>query len=152
MSKEHAAIEKIKERFGEKVIIETKEFRNEITLVVAADAILDVARLLKEEPTLDYSFLSDICGVDWPNRSERFEVVYNIYSIRHNSRLRLKVRVKENEPSLPSVTPIWPTANWHEREAFDMFGIEFVGHPDPRRILNPDDFTGFPYRKDFPIR
>jgi NADH-quinone oxidoreductase subunit C len=152
MGKEHIAVERIKERLGEKVIIETREFRNETTLVVAADAILDVARLLKEEPILDYSFLSDICGVDWPNRSERFEVVYNIYSIRHNSRLRLKVRVKENEPSLPSVTPIWPTANWHEREAFDMFGIEFVGHPDPRRILNPDDFAGFPYRKDFPIR
>ena len=152
MGKERAAIEEIKKRLGEKTIVETREFRDEITVVIPRDALLDVARLLKEDPALDYCFLSDLCGVDWPGRTERFDVVYNLYSVSHNSRLRLKVRLKENELSLHSVTGIWPTANWHEREAFDMFGIEFTGHPDLTRILNPDDFKGFPFRKDFPIR
>jgi NADH-quinone oxidoreductase subunit C len=152
MGNEHTAIEKIKERLGEEIIVEIKEFRDETTIVVTKEAILDVAKLLRDAPALDYSFLSDICGVDWPGKAERFEVVYHLYSIKHNSRLRLEVRLTENEPSLPSVTGIWPTANWHEREAFDMFGIEFIGHPDSRRILNPDEFKGFPFRKDFPIR
>ena len=152
MGRERAAIEEIKRRLGEKTILETGEFRDEITVVIPRDALLDVARLLKEDPALDYGFLSDLCGVDWPGRTERFDVVYNLYSVSHNSRLRLKVRLKEDELSLPSVTGIWPTANWHEREAFDMFGIEFTGHPGLTRILNPDDFEGFPFRKDFPIR
>jgi NADH-quinone oxidoreductase subunit C len=152
MGNERIAIDRIKEVLGEKSIVETREFRGEITAVVTRDKILDVARLVRDDPALDYDFLSDICGVDWPGRAQRFEVVYHLYSLRHNSRLRVKVRLTEDDPRLPSVTEVWPTANWHEREAFDMFGIEFVGHPDLRRILNPDDFEGFPYRKDFPIR
>jgi len=152
MGNNRLAIDRIKEALGEKSILETREFRGEITVVVTRDKILDVAGLLRRDPVLDYDFLSDICGVDWPGRAERFEIVYHLYSLKHNSRLRVKVKLREDDPRLPSVTEVWPTANWHEREAFDMFGIEFTGHPDLRRILNPDDFKGFPYRKDFPIR
>lgn len=147
-----AAITKIREGLGESVIEEVRHLRNEITLFISKEAILQVAKLLKEDPTLDYDFLSDICCIDWIGRAHRFEVVYHLYSLTHNSRLRLKVRLDEKEPSIASVVGVWPTANWHEREVFDLFGIEFVGHPDLRRILNPEEFKGFPYRKDFPIR
>jgi NADH-quinone oxidoreductase subunit C len=119
---------------------------------VSRELIVELCRFLRDEPELEYVFLSDLCGVDWPARTERFEVVYNLYSLRNNSRLRLKVRLPESDPAVASVTSVWPTANWHEREAYDLYGITFTGHPDLRRILNPDDFGAFPYRKDFPIR
>jgi NADH-quinone oxidoreductase subunit C len=151
METPHKAVERIRERLGEEAIIETVEFRGEMTVVVSREALLDAAKLLREEPELRFDFLSDLCGVDRRGRVERFEVVYHLYSITHNARLRLKVRLSEDDLSLPSVAEVWATANWHEREAFDMFGIEFTGHPDLRRILNPDDFEGFPFRKDFPI-
>jgi NADH-quinone oxidoreductase subunit C len=151
MDRARKAIERIRERLGETAILETAEYRGEVTVVVAKEALVDVAEFLKEDAEFRFDFLSDVCGVDWKGRAERFEVVYHLYSIEHNTRLRLKVRLSESELSLPSVTGIWATANWHERETFDMFGIEFTGHPDLRRILNPDDFEGFPFRKDFPI-
>ncbi|KPJ60340.1 MAG: hypothetical protein AMJ46_07145 [Latescibacteria bacterium DG_63] len=151
MDRAQKAVERIRERLGEKAIIETVEFRGEVTVVVAREALVDAAKLLKDDPELEFDFLSDICGVDWKGRAERFDVVYHLYSIKYNARLRLKVRVSEGELSLPTVTGIWPTAGWHERETFDMFGIEFEGHQDLRRILNPEDFEGFPFRKDFPI-
>lgn len=149
---EKKATELLKERFGEAAVMEVKEFRDEVTVVVRGGFIAEMARILRDEPELEYNFLSDLCGVDWPGRPERFEVVYNLYSMRHKSRLRLKVRLPESDPTVPTVSDVWPTANWHERETYDLFGIRFVGHPDLRRILNPDDFEVFPYRKDFPIR
>ncbi len=152
MGNERTAISKIKETLGENAISEEGTFRNETTLVIRKEFILESLRLLREDPDLDFDFLSDICGIDWLGREPRFEVVYNLYSLNHNSRIRLKVKVEESQPSLPSAVNIWPTADWHEREVFDLFGINFEGHPDLRRILNPDDFKGFPYRKDFPIR
>ncbi|UCF79848.1 MAG: NADH-quinone oxidoreductase subunit C [Candidatus Eiseniibacteriota bacterium] len=141
----------MRERFGEKAVVETHESLGEVTVVLAREALVDAAKLLRDDPELGFDFLSDLCGVDWPGRRDRFEVVYHLYSIKHTARLRLKVRLTEDDTSLPSVSGIWPTANWHEREAFDMYGIVFLGHPDLRRILNPDDFEGFPFRKDFPI-
>jgi NADH-quinone oxidoreductase subunit C len=149
---EKRAVEKIRERYGDGAILELKEFRDEVTLVVGREIIVELCRFLRDEHELKYNFLSDLCGVDWPGRPERFDVVYNLYSLPHKSRLRIKVRLPESDPTVPSVTEIWPTANWHEREAYDLYGIRFEGHPDLRRILNPDDFEGFPYRKDFPIR
>jgi NADH-quinone oxidoreductase subunit C len=149
---ERKATEKLRERFGDKAVLELKEFRDEVTLVVRSELIADMSLLLRDDPELRYDFLSDLCGVDWPGRPERFEVVYNLYSLRHRSRLRLKVRLPESDPAVPTVCGVWPTADWHEREAYDLYGIRFEGHPDLRRILNPDDFEGFPYRKDFPIR
>jgi len=149
---EKRATDKLKERFGDAAVLELKEFRDEVTLVVRSELIVEISRFLRDDPELQYNFLSDLCGVDWPGRPERFEVVYNLYSLRHKSRLRLKVRLPESDPTVASVSEVWPTANWHEREAYDLYGIRFAGHPDLRRILNPDDFGNFPYRKDFPIR
>ncbi|MFH0777550.1 MAG: NADH-quinone oxidoreductase subunit C [Candidatus Eisenbacteria bacterium] len=152
MDRARLAVEKIGRSLGAQAVVETKERGGELTAVIAGEMITKAAALLRDDPDLRYDFLSDLCGVDWPERAERFEVVYHLYSTKHNSRLRLKVRLSEHDPSLPSVSQIWPTANWHEREAYDMFGIQFTGHPDLRRILNPDDFSGFPLRKDFPVR
>jgi NADH-quinone oxidoreductase subunit C len=90
-----------------------------------------------------------LCAVDWPGREERFEIVYNLTDIDNPARLRIKLPVSGEDPKVPSVTSIWPTANWHEREAYDMFGIVFDGHPDLRRILMPDEWEGHPLRKDY---
>jgi NADH-quinone oxidoreductase subunit C len=109
-----------------------------------------VCRFLKGDLDLRYDLLMDMAGVDYLGREPRFEVVYHLYSVPHNCRLRLKVRVSESDPIVPSVTSVWSTANWHEREAFDMLGIRFTDHPDLRRIYMPDDYPGHPLRKDFP--
>jgi NADH-quinone oxidoreductase subunit C len=95
--------------------------------------------------------LRDVCGADYARPGERFEVVYNLYSLKHNRRLRLKVRVDEEDCRVPSVTPVWAAANWYERETFDMFGITFDNHPDLRRIYMPPEFEYHPLRKDFPL-
>ena len=131
-------------------VLEGREFRTETTLIIRADAIRDVCTYLRDDAGWRFNLLADIAGVDWPERERRFDVVYNLYSIVHNHRLRLKVQVGLDE-SIPSVVPVWSTANWLEREVFDMFGVPFDGHPDLRRILMPDDWEGHPLRKDFPL-
>ncbi len=143
------SLEKIKEKF-EDSIKEVSEFRSELTCVVKKDKFTVICRFLRDDPELSFNFLSCVCGVDYPERNPRFDVVYELYSINKNHRVRLKVQVNENE-SVPSVTSIWNTANWHEREVFDLFGIDFEGHPDLRRILLPDNFEGHPLRKDFSL-
>jgi NADH-quinone oxidoreductase subunit C len=120
------------------------------TIIVAADRILEVSRHLREAPDAAFDFCSDLTASDWPTRAERFDVVYCLYSTRHRHRVRVKTKVGDNQP-LASVTPIWPSANWLEREVFDMFGVNFTGHPDRRRILMPEDWQGFPQRKDYPL-
>jgi len=121
------------------------------TVIVPADQILAVARHLHDAPEASFDYLSDLTASDWPPRKEaRFDVVYCLYSIRHRHRVRLKVRVSERDP-LPSVTGIWPAANWLEREVWDMFGVNFTGHPDRRRILMPEEWQGHPERKDYPL-
>ncbi len=121
------------------------------TLVVDKEAIVELCRFLKEDPDCGFDYLSDICGVDYHPETPRFEVVYHLYSIPHRHRLRLKCRLGEDQ-SIPTVTPVWSTANWHEREAYDMYGIVFDGHPDLRRIYLGEEFEGHPLRKDFPLR
>jgi NADH-quinone oxidoreductase subunit C len=111
-----------------------------------------LSRFLKEDPKHGFNFLSDLCGVDYMGREPRFEVVYHLYSMEHKHRLRMKVSLSEGDLTIPSVTPIWKTANWHERECFDLVGIIFTNHPDMRRILTPEGFTDHPLRKDFPLR
>jgi NADH-quinone oxidoreductase subunit C len=143
------AAEKLRERFPE-AVQEVTEAHGEVTLVIDREQIVDVCRWLKDDPDCCYDLLMDMAGVDYLGRDLRFEVVYHLYSVPRNRRLRLKVRMLENDASLPSVTSIWSTANWHEREAFDMLGIHFAGHPDLRRIYMPDDYPGHPLRKDFP--
>jgi NADH-quinone oxidoreductase subunit C len=142
-------LEKLKERFA-KSILEVAEFRDELTIIVRKEDIVQICQFLRDDPELSFNFFSDLCGVDYLERKHRFEVVYNLYSIPKNHRARLKVRVDDGE-SIPSVTSVWKTANWHEREVFDMFGIRFDGHPNLKRILMPEDWEGHPLRKDFPL-
>ncbi|MFQ5883194.1 MAG: NADH-quinone oxidoreductase subunit C [Candidatus Methylomirabilales bacterium] len=146
----HPAIRLLHEDFPG-AVQEAVSFQDEITITVDRVAIVPICRFLKEEAELRYDFLADLCGVDWRGKREpRFEVVYNLYSIPRADRIRVKIRVPEGE-EVPSVTGVWPTANWHEREVFDMFGLRFTGHPDLRRILMPEDWEGHPLRKDYPV-
>jgi NADH/F420H2 dehydrogenase subunit C len=124
--------------------------RDETTLVLRPDAIRPVVEYLKRTKEWSFKLLADIAGVDWPKREKRFDVVYNLYSPAHNLRLRLKVQVAEGE-SVPSLAAVHRTADWLEREVYDMFGVPFADHPDLRRILMPDDWEGHPLRKDFPL-
>ncbi len=122
------------------------------TIIVPAARLLDVVRHLHDAPDAQFDYLSDVTATDWPPRvtEGRFDVVYMLYSIRLRHRVRLKVKIGEGQP-LSSVTGVWPAANWLEREVYDMFGVNFVDHPDRRRILMPDDWQGFPQRKDYPL-
>lgn len=126
------------------------EFRGEFTVeILDANQISEVCRYAKEQ--LDFDYLVDLCSIDNDDETPRWTVVYHIYSYKYFQHLRLKVSVGEEESKLPSVTSVWRTANWHEREAFDMMGIDFVGHPDMRRILMWEGYPYHPLRKDFPL-
>jgi NADH-quinone oxidoreductase subunit C len=120
------------------------------TVIVPATNLLDVARFLRDTPEAAFDFCSDVTASDWPTRPQRFDVIYCLYSTRHRKRVRLKVRAAESEP-VPSVSGIWPAANWLEREVYDLFGVNFTGHPNRKRILMPDDWQGHPQRKDYPL-
>ena len=151
MSKLADLVERLKEKFPQ-AVEETVLFRDEHTVRITREYLLEVSRFLKEDPEYGFNFLSDLCGVDYMGREPRFEVVYHLYSMEHKHRLRMKVSLAEGDLSIPSVTPVWKTANWHERECFDLLGIIFTNHPDMRRILTPEGFTDHPLRKDFPLR
>lgn len=120
------------------------------TVITSPARLLEVGRFLHDTPSIAFDFCSDVTASDWPTRPKRFDVVYCLYSTRHRTRVRLKVRAAESE-GVPSVSGIWPAANWLEREVYDLFGVNFTGHPDRRRILMPDDWQGFPQRKDYPL-
>jgi NADH-quinone oxidoreductase subunit C len=120
------------------------------SLVVAGDRLLETAAHLRDEPGAQFDACADVTATDWPPRPDRFDVIYSLYSTRLRHRVRLKVRVAEGH-AVPSVSGVWPAANWLEREVFDMFGIRFEGHPDLRRILMPDEWQGHPQRKDYPL-
>jgi len=121
------------------------------TLTLPADALVDVCTFLRDDPETDFAMLAWMGGVDWLPRVPRFETVYNLLSLSNGLRFTLKVRLPEENPRVPSVTGVWPTANWHERETYDFYGIEFTGHPDLTRILLPEDWIGWPLRKDSPL-
>lgn len=125
-------------------------FRNQPSITVAKELIVAVGEFLKSDEGGAYVFLTDETAVDYPKREKRFEVIYHLYSFKRNDRLRLKVLAAANE-KVPSVVSVWPGANWLEREIFDMFGIEFEGHPDMKRILLPDEWVGHPLRKDYDL-
>jgi NADH-quinone oxidoreductase subunit C len=120
------------------------------TVIVPVARLLEVARHLRDSPAAAFDLCSDVTVTDWPLRPERFDLVYCLYSTRHRHRVRVKARAAEREP-VPSVTPVWPAADWLEREVYDMFGVNLTGHPDRRRILMPEDWQGFPQRKDYPL-
>jgi len=132
-------------------VAEVIEFRGETTVVVPPQHLLRTAEYLATAPSLRFSFLSDLSAVDRFPIEPRFELNYHLLSLERKERLRLRVRLPGAEPFVPSVTSIWPTANWHERETFDLFGIRFQGHPDLTRILMPDEWEGHPLRKDYPV-
>ena len=122
----------------------------ELTLEAEAAEIARVVCYLRDDPSCEFKILVDICGVDWPQRSKRFDVVYHLLSLTKNMRIRIKLEVAEGE-AIPSIVDVYPAANWFEREAFDMYGVVFSGHPDLRRILTDYGFSGYPLRKDFPL-
>ena len=120
------------------------------TALVTLEGLVDAARYLRDAPSGRFNFLSDVTASDWPPRAKRFDVIYSLYSISLKHRVRLKVQAGDGE-AVPTLCGVWPSANWLEREVFDLFGIRFAGHPDLRRILMPDDWQGHPQRKDYPL-
>ena len=130
--------------------VEISDDFNQLQISISAEQILDVVDFIKNDEACEFRQITDIAGVDFPDRQKRFEVIYHFLSFKHNSRLRIKIIIGEDE-SIPSITSIFPAANWFEREAFDMYGIQFKDHPDLRRILTDYGFEGYPLRKDFPL-
>jgi len=148
-------LDELRRRFGD-AIVETEDLRGELTAVVTRGALLGVLAHCRDDAALAFDVLMDLTAVDYqkfPGREDgpRFDVVYHLYSIARNHRLRLKVRVDEDDASVPSALALWPIANWLEREVWDMFGVRFEGHPDLRRLLLYEEFVGHPLRKDYPI-
>ncbi|HEX8163841.1 MAG TPA: NADH-quinone oxidoreductase subunit C [Pyrinomonadaceae bacterium] len=132
---------------------EVIEAFGETTIVVPRESIVEACAFFKMTEGLEFNLLADICGVDrGPEEDPRFEVNYHLFSTTKRHRLRLKVLLAEDDAKVQTVTTVWRTANWHERETFDLFGVRFEGHPDLRRILLPDDWQGHALRKDFPLR
>jgi len=147
MSKQ--VVEKLKSNFGT-LVLSDAEYRGETTVTVERSEIVKICTFLRDD--CGYNFLSDLCGVDYLGRTPRFEVVYNMYNLTDKTRLRVKVLVDEQSPCVDTVSGVWSTANWHERECWDLMGISFNNHPDLRRILMPADWVGFPLRKDYPLQ
>jgi NADH-quinone oxidoreductase subunit C len=145
----NAAVELLQNKFPEEVVAVT-EFRGDTTIEVKPGRIVEICKALRDTPQTSFKYLSMIAGMDYLPQSPRFGVVYNLYSHRNHNRITLKTRMAE--PVIDSVVPVWNTANWHEREAYDLVGIRFKGHPDLRRILMPGDWVGHPLRKDYPLR
>jgi NADH-quinone oxidoreductase subunit C len=139
--------ERLKARFGEDVG-PLSEAKVDAFAVVKRERIVEICRFLKTEPGLDFDFLEDLTAIDWPKRNV-IEVVYHLLSYRHRHGLVLKVETDRAAPSVPTVEVVWKTANWFEREVYDLFGVAFPGHPDLRRIMLPDDWVGHPLRKDY---
>ncbi|RIJ26263.1 NADH-quinone oxidoreductase subunit C [Henriciella barbarensis] len=147
------ALKELGEHISESCADMVKSFHvrhGELTLLAERDSILRLSKFLKDDNQCVFETLIDICGVDYPERSQRFEVVYHFLSMRLNQRIRIKISTNEGA-AVPSLTGLHPSADWFEREAFDMYGIRFAGHPDMRRLLTDYGFEGYPLRKDFPL-
>ena len=147
---EHKLVKKLKSRF-DGAVGDASEFVGQLSIRIEPARIVEVCNFLRDDPETIFNYLSDLTCVHYPMRQEApLEVVYNLYSIRRNERLRLKVSITESS-GIDSVTGVWPTANWMEREVYDLFGVNFKNHPDLRRILLPPDWEGHPLRKDYPL-
>ncbi len=143
-------IQKIKERFADSVI-EFSDFRNDLSVLLKKEAIHDVALFLRDDADLKCDMCKDATAIDWARRKNRFTVVYHIYSFKNNIELRLKADLDESDLNTVSLVSVWKSAEWYERETFDMYGINYVNHPDLRRIYLPEEFEYYPLRKDFPL-
>ncbi len=131
-----------------------EEFRGMLSIRIPKNQVFELMEFLKKDANLQFDYLTDLTGVDFlkQEREPRFDVVYHLYSFKNNHRVRVKTGVPEDDLDVPSMVPLWNAANWLEREAYEMFGFNFLGHPDLRRILTPDVFDGYPLRKDYPLR
>ena len=136
-------------RFGDDVVSTRSDFGDD-TALVRRERIVEICTFLRDDPDLLFDFAMDLTGVDYLGEEPRFEVVYHLYSLEKKHRVRIKARLPEEDPSIDSVVPVWPGMNWYEREAFDMYGIVFRGHPNLKRILMYEEFEGHPLRKDYP--
>ncbi len=142
--------QKLKDNFPE-VDFEITDYKNQLAISFDKKNIVRVSTFLKDDGDLQFKLCEDVTAVDWARRKNRFTVVYHIFSLKLNSRVRLKSDVDESELSIDSVTSVWKTADWHERETYDMYGIKFNNHPDLRRMYMPEEFEYYPLRKDFPL-
>jgi NADH-quinone oxidoreductase subunit C len=131
-------------------VVSVAQRLDELTVVVQVGSIAKVLAFLRDDDQCDFKCLVDICGVDWPERERRFDVVYNLLSVKLNQRIRVRVETDEQTP-VPTATTVFPSAGWYEREAWDLYGIYFADHPDLRRLLTDYGFEGHPLRKDFPL-
>jgi len=148
----HPNAERIQQKFPE-AFLAAVEWRGDLAVTVQREAMHEVARFLHDDPAMDFDYIVHVSSVDWPEDEQRFEVVYEFYSIRKRHRIRLKTRVTESDCVVDSLADLWQGANFMEREVYDMMGIRFRNHPDLRRILMPDEYEeGWPLRKDFPLR
>ena len=148
--KNHPAVARLL-AWKDSAIQSVKFDREEMTIFVDRSDIREACALLRDDPACPFNFLSDVTCVDWYPSEPRFEVVYHLLSISNKERLRLKVRLSGDAPAVESVTSVWPSANYFEREVFDLFGVRFTGHPYLRRLLMPEDWEGHPLRKDYPV-
>jgi NADH-quinone oxidoreductase subunit C len=146
------AVALLEENFSDEVV-EVVEFRGDTTIIVKPERIKEICTALRDNHETSFKYLSMIAGMDYLPESPRFGVVYNLYCHKHHSRITLKTLLADDQaPFIDSVSSVWSTANWHEREVYDMMGIRFKGHPDLKRILTPDNWVGHPQRKDYPLR
>jgi NADH-quinone oxidoreductase subunit C len=143
-------IQKLTARFADKISVPTEPF-GLLTLETNTETITEVLRFIKEDKELQFNYLTDITGIHYPEQELAIGVIYHLHSLTHNVRIRIKVFLSAANPSIPSATTLWQGANWMERETFDFYGVQFEGHPDLRRILNVDDMTVFPMRKEYPL-
>jgi NADH-quinone oxidoreductase subunit C len=146
----NVALQKLRE-FDPGAVEEAQTFRGEVTVFIRADRLVRVCEFLRDTPGLSFKFLVDVTALDYYPQEPRFQTVYHYLSHETGARLRLKVRISGDNPQVDSVVPVWPAANAFEREIYDMFGIHFNGHPDLRRLLLPEDWEGYPLRKDYPV-
>ena len=135
---------------GERVL-DVVEFRDDVTVRISKDAVVEAATWLRDNPACPFPLCEDLFAMDAFTRTNRFEVKYHFFSVREKVRIHLKLAVDEKDPRVPSIVSVFPSANFGEREAYDMIGVQFVGHPDMRRMYMPEDYEYFPLRKDFPL-
>ncbi len=143
------AIQRLRRKFPD-AVVRTGECREQHWVELKVDRLLEICRWLRDDPSNSYDYLVDVTATHWPDDPQPMELVYHLYSYARGDRLRIKTRVGDQAP-VPSLAGLWKSADWNEREVYDMFGIRFQGHPDLRRILMPEDYTDFPLRKEFPL-
>lgn len=143
-------VKKLKSNFSSN-ILDIVDFNGTLTITISKEKLIDICYFLKDDVDLQFDMCKDVVGIDYYRPEFRYEIVYNLYSLKNNFRFLLKIKISEDAMHVPSVINIWPGANWPEREVYDMFGIIFDGHPDLRRIYMPEEFQYFPLRKEFPL-